>query len=172
MEMEGVMFDDMDDEGLALPDWLPTLDKGKHVPHRSQLCAMEAAAWLAGEEWSDHPRSVHPVIAQIARLANDTMTDEDRQSLWPLVLASIGTSAPRRPVLWYRLMHYGLMMQRKYPGNSRKVWEELLKEHAFLTGRIPVRPLEGLATRRQASEAIDASLDVVGAGTASRDGSR
>lgn len=166
------MFYDMDDEGMALPDWLPSLDKGKHVPHHPRLCAMEAAAWLAGEEWSDHPRSVHPVIAQVARVANDTLTDDERQGLWPLVLASIGTSAPWRPILWYRLMHYGLVMQLKYPQNPRKVWEELLDEHAYLTGRLPVRPLGVLATHLHASEAIDASLDVVGAGTASKDVSR
>jgi hypothetical protein len=159
------MFEDMDDDGLALPDWLPTLDKGKHVPNQPRLCAMEAAAWIAGEEWSDHPRSVHPVIAQAARVANDTLTDEERQDLWPLVLASVGTRARWRPDLWYRLVRHGLIMQRKYPGNPRKVWEELLKEHARETGRSPDLPL-GRSDPR-ASSAIEGLRDVVGAGTSS-----
>jgi hypothetical protein len=166
------MFYDMDDEGFALPDWLPTLDKGKHVPHQPRFCAMEAAAWLAGEEWSDRPRSVHPVIAQVARRANDTLTDDERQSLWPLVLASIDTSARWRPILWYRLMHYGLIMQLKYPQDPRKVWEELLKEHAYLTRRVPVSPRRVLATHLNAKDAIGASLEVVGAGTGSTSVSR
>jgi hypothetical protein len=160
------MFYDMDDEGLVLPDWLPTLDKGNHEPHYPQLCAMEAAAWLAGEEWSDHPRSVHPVIAQAARRANDTLADDERQDLWPLVLASIGTRAPWRPILWYRLMHHGLVMQLMYPDDPRKVWEELLKEHAYLTRRAPVNPRRVLAMHGNAVPATKPSPDLVGAGTA------
>jgi hypothetical protein len=161
------MFEDMDSDGLALPSWLPTLDKGRHMPDQPQLCAMEAAAWLSGEKWSDHPRSVHPVIAHTARVANDTLSENERQDLWPLVLASIGTGARWRPILWYRLMHYGLIMQLRYPGNPRKVWEELLKEHAYLTHRKSVDPRSFLATHLQEHDLIDSKPDVVGAGTAS-----
>jgi hypothetical protein len=157
----------MDDDGQALPDWLPTLEKGRHMPDRPQFCAMEAAAWLAGEKSSDHPRSVHAVIAQAARVANDFLPEDERQGLWPLVLASIGTGARWRPILWYQLVHYGLIMQLKYPGDPRKVWEELLKRHAFLTGRKLVIPRRVSATRLHAKDAIDSKRDVVGATTAS-----
>lgn len=157
------MLNDIDQDGLLVPDRLPMLDKGGHMPYRSQACAMEAAAWLAGEKWSDHPRSVHRVIAQAARVTNDTMNDNERQELWSLVLASIGTGAPWRPLLWYRLARHQLMMQRKYPGNPRKVWEELLKEHARVTGHqhrpIPDSRIESLAAHLSAGEAGDASLD-------------
>jgi hypothetical protein len=156
---------DIDQDGLLVPDWLPKLDKGRHAPHRSQVCAMEAAAWLAGEEWSDHPRSVHRVIAQAARVTNDTMSDDERQELWPLVLASVGTGAPWRPLLLYRLARHQLRLQRKYPGNPRKVWEELLKEHARVTGpqhrSTSGRRIGSLAAHLRAGEASDVSLDAV-----------
>ncbi len=44
---------------------------------------MEAASWLAGEPWTDHPRSVHPVIAGVARAADDSVSDAERTGLWP-----------------------------------------------------------------------------------------
>jgi hypothetical protein len=119
---------------VAVPDRLPLLDRGSHMPHRSKVCAMEAASWLAGEEWSDHPRSVHRVIAQAARVANDCLTDTERQALWPLVLASIGTGTGWRPVLWWRLARHEMQMQRSYQGDPKRVWEEVLKEHSRLTG--------------------------------------
>lgn len=143
------MLHDMDWDGLLVPDRLPKLDKGRHTPQRSQVCAMEAAAWLSGEEWSDHPRSVHRVIAQAARSANDRVNDAERQELWPLVLASIGTGAPWRPILWYRLARHQLMLQRAHPGDPRLVWQELIREHARLTGHerrpIPDDRIEDLA---------------------------
>ncbi|MGH9918806.1 MAG: hypothetical protein ACRD6W_08070, partial [Nitrososphaerales archaeon] len=66
-------------------------------PEGSEMCAMEAAAWLAGEPWSDHPRSVHRLVAAVAHAANDRLDDETRQSCWPLIISSIGT-AHRFPV--------------------------------------------------------------------------
>lgn len=34
-----------------------TLDSGSHQPGDGQMCVMEAAAFMAGEPWSDHPAS-------------------------------------------------------------------------------------------------------------------
>ena len=42
---------------------LTTLAHGAHDSPADGLCAMEAAAWLAGEPHSDHPACVSPVIA-------------------------------------------------------------------------------------------------------------
>ncbi len=67
---------------------------------------MEAATWLAGEPWSDHPRSVHPVVVQVARAVNDGVCDEERQTLWPLIVVSLDTARPRHPVLSLRLSWY------------------------------------------------------------------
>lgn len=55
-----------------------TLLKGKH--DRGQgMCAMEAAAYLAGEPHSDHPKCVSPVIATFLRNWNDGLPDDQRQ---------------------------------------------------------------------------------------------
>jgi len=53
---------------------------------------MELASVLAGETWSDHPASVHPVIAAVARLVNDRIREQDRARLEQSVPAMIGTA--------------------------------------------------------------------------------
>jgi hypothetical protein len=53
---------------------------------------MELASVLAGETWSDHPASVHPVLAAVARLVNDRTREQDRARLEPSVPAMIGTA--------------------------------------------------------------------------------
>lgn len=88
---------------IELPDHLPRLNRGAHREDSGGACAMEAAAWLAGESWSDRPRSVHPVVAQVARTVNDGVCDEERQTLWPLIMASLDTARPRHPILSLRL---------------------------------------------------------------------
>ena len=39
---------------------------------------MEMASFLAGERWSDHPKCTHPLLASLARMVNDCLTDADR----------------------------------------------------------------------------------------------
>jgi hypothetical protein len=53
---------------------------------------MELASVLAGERWSDHPASVHPVLAAVARVVNDRVSEQDRARLEQLVPAMIGTA--------------------------------------------------------------------------------
>jgi hypothetical protein len=57
------------------------LKSGAHDPD-STFCVMEAAAYVAGEEWSDHPRGVPRTIATVLRYWNDRLgTDADRDRL-------------------------------------------------------------------------------------------
>lgn len=76
-----------------------TLSEGQHL-HRSlrTVCAMEAAAWLAGEPHSDHPQCVSPVIAAFLRRWNDDLPDDatrDRllKPLLPVVLNTVASQA-------------------------------------------------------------------------------
>ena len=69
----------------TLPDGLPVLSRGRHRNARRGACFMELASVLAGERWSDHPPCTHPLLAQLARQVNDSMTDQGRRSLPPLV---------------------------------------------------------------------------------------
>ncbi len=121
-----------------MPDRLLRLDRGSHRPRSGGACAMEAASWLAGERWSDHPRSVHRVIAGVARWVNDEVDDAERQQLWPLILASLGTARPRRFVLAHRLRRCAWEARASSRGEGpRRVWECVLAEHACLTGHRP-----------------------------------
>ena len=57
---------------------------------------MELASMLAGEPFSDKPRSVSPVIAGFLRAYNDRLDDEWRQDLYPYAARVVGTAAPKR----------------------------------------------------------------------------
>jgi hypothetical protein len=53
---------------------------------------MEYAFYLAGEKWSDHPASTHPLLGELARQVNDFSSDEARQALAELVPDLIGVT--------------------------------------------------------------------------------
>lgn len=133
---------------MEVPDRLLRLDRGSHRPESGRACAMEAASWLAGERWSDHPRSVHRVIAAVARWVNDELGDDQRQRLWPLILGSLGTARPWRPLLAHRLRRCAWRARASARGNDpRLVWAAVLAEHARLTGHQPVPvPAERFST--------------------------
>jgi hypothetical protein len=66
---------------------------------------MELASMLAGEPFSDRPRSVSPAIAAFLRAYNDAIDDTRRQQLYEVAAMVIGTrSTPeieqRRIELW------------------------------------------------------------------------
>jgi hypothetical protein len=79
------------------PDRLAALDgirlkTGKHKNRVNGMCAMEAAAWLAGEPHSDQPACVDPVIATVVRTWQDRLNDDQRELLVkPLVPLLVGT---------------------------------------------------------------------------------
>src|SRR5690349_9187676 len=54
---------------------------------------MEAVAYVAGGPWSDHPECASPVIGAFLRSWNDSLGDEDRQMLKPLIPRLVGTKA-------------------------------------------------------------------------------
>jgi hypothetical protein len=71
------------------------LEKGRHRSPGSGMCVMELASVLAGERFSDHPRSVCPVIASLLRTYNDLVDSERRQRLIPYAAAVVGTRGDR-----------------------------------------------------------------------------
>jgi hypothetical protein len=72
------------------------LGRGRHSDPSKGACVMELASMLAGERFSDHPRSVCPVIGRYLRALNDGLDDERRQGLYALAAAVVGTSGGRR----------------------------------------------------------------------------
>jgi hypothetical protein len=67
------------------------LASGSHNPTDGEMCLEEAAAYMAGEPWSDHPQCACPVLAAFGRDLNDRLPDDKRQLLKPFIAAQIGT---------------------------------------------------------------------------------
>jgi len=66
---------------------------GAHSPN-GKMCVMEAAAWMAGESWSDAPECVCPTIATFMRSWNDSLPDNETRGrlLKPLLPLIIDTA--------------------------------------------------------------------------------
>lgn len=60
---------------------VPWLSPGRHRWPRRGVCLMEYASMLSGGPRTDHPRTTDPVLAAIARAANDYSSDLGRQQL-------------------------------------------------------------------------------------------
>jgi hypothetical protein len=70
------------------------LKRGKHSSPAQGACVVELASMLAGERFSDRPRSVCPVIASYMRTLNDRLDEASRQQLYPYAAAIVGTRGP------------------------------------------------------------------------------
>jgi hypothetical protein len=55
---------------------------------------MELASMLAGEPFSDHPRSVCPVTGAFLRTYNDSIDDDRRQALYAYASKVVGSRGP------------------------------------------------------------------------------
>jgi hypothetical protein len=90
-------------EGAAprqLPAGLPLLGRGAHRDPAAGACLMEATALLAGEPQTDRPVSVHPVLAALARVVNDAVSDAARPALLAHAPTMIGTDAGGPDLTW------------------------------------------------------------------------
>jgi hypothetical protein len=76
----------------VIPDGLPTLSTGSHTPGSGQACVMEFVSVIAGQEWSDTPDCTNLTLCYAAQRVNDTMSDDERHLLVPLVPDLIGTN--------------------------------------------------------------------------------
>src|SRR5438477_824230 len=69
-----------------------TLSKGKHDSPEDGACVMELASMLASEPFSDHPRTVCPVIGSFLRTYNDRIDDVRRQDLYDYAARVVGSN--------------------------------------------------------------------------------
>ena len=67
------------------------LSKGKHRSPQDGACVMELASMLAGEQFTDHPASVCPVISALMRSYNDSIDDRRRQDLYAYAAKVVGS---------------------------------------------------------------------------------
>jgi hypothetical protein len=81
----------------TVPPGLPALRRGSHRDASHGVCLMELTAFLAGAPHSDAPACTHPVLAAVARVANDGVSDHARRRLAllaPDLIDTTDTSAP------------------------------------------------------------------------------
>jgi hypothetical protein len=80
---------------------------GSHYPNDEQrMCVMEAVAFLAGEEWSDHPACASRIVGTFLRSWNDVLPDDQRQELRqyiPRLVGSAGTPEQEGRRSWMAL---------------------------------------------------------------------
>ena len=79
------------------------IKRGAHGSPDQGACVMELASMLAGERFSDRPRAVCPVIAAFLRTYNDALNDEQRQDLYPIASAVVGTATSDEDVIAARV---------------------------------------------------------------------
>ena len=72
------------------------LARGRHHGPEDGVCVMELASMLAGEPFTDSPRSVCPVLGCFLLAYNDLVDDDRRQDLYWAAAAVVGTRADRR----------------------------------------------------------------------------
>jgi hypothetical protein len=71
------------------------LSKGPHRSPDDGVCVMELASMLAGERFTDHPRSVCRVIGGFLRCYNDAIDQAQRQDLYAYASKVVGTRQGR-----------------------------------------------------------------------------
>lgn len=71
------------------------LSRGRHSSPEHGACVMELASMLAGEGFSDHPRSVSRPIASFLRGYNDLLDDGRRGDLYRYAALTVGSASSR-----------------------------------------------------------------------------
>lgn len=71
---------------------ITALAGGAHHENNSEMCVMEAVAFVAREPWSDQPQCACPVIGAFLRSWNDSLPNNERNELLlPLIPRLVGT---------------------------------------------------------------------------------
>jgi hypothetical protein len=64
---------------------------GSHNPNDTDMCVMEAVAYVTHKKWTDHPPCVCPVLGAFMRGWNDGLPDEERGMLLPFIPKLVDT---------------------------------------------------------------------------------
>lgn len=72
--------------------------QGRHRTFQDGYCVMELTSTFAGEPHSSAPSCTHPVLAAVAVIVNDSLSDSARQSLAVLAPQMVGMVSDERAV--------------------------------------------------------------------------
>src|SRR5690242_21203994 len=101
------------------------LSRGRHQGPEQGACVMELASMLASEPFSDHPRTVCPVVGAFLRAYNDGLPDDRRQDLYEYAARVVGSASSRR-VRRARAKRCLLWFSEEIPGARKPSWPALL----------------------------------------------
>lgn len=105
-----------------VPAGLPILSGGGHDQPSEGACFMEYVGLLAGEKWGDNPECVADALVTTMQGLNDTLTDQNRQYLAPLLTRTIGLGAEPRWVTIAQWQRYkSLTMSERSAENERYI---------------------------------------------------
>jgi hypothetical protein len=101
------------------------LSRGRHSSPQHGACVMELASMLAGESFSDHPRTVSRPIASFLRGYNDLLDDRRRADLYRYAAQTVGTASSHaiEDARAVRLLEWGDELWRQR--SSRSLLERL-----------------------------------------------
>lgn len=124
------------------------LSRGKHSSPEDGACVMELASMLAGEPFTDNPKSVCPTIGSFLRAYNDALDDDRRQDLYAYAAKVVGSAGPPelRRARTERLEEWGSdMLRRRFRRLIRPTGVSLLarfwKPTIIRTGSCAVRAI-------------------------------
>jgi hypothetical protein len=122
---------------MARQEKRATLSAGQHLTSEDGVCLMELVSIAAHERWSDHPSCTHPLLAHLARRANDATSDlnraglagfvptlvwantDDRQAYARIAGECTRVALAHRPTLVLRILHRAAV-RRSRPGDTRR----------------------------------------------------
>ncbi len=145
------------------------LGKGKHQTPEQGACVMELASMLAGEPFSDHPRSASAPVASFLRRYNDLLDERRRQDLYPYAARVVGTVASPDVELarTERLLAWAdeLWERRRWPARCRLIAVRRARSrvsHPEVAGSYAVRALPRMCdqTHAEALELVDELIEL------------
>lgn len=116
------------------PDGLPLLGAGRHRRPRQGACLMELVSVLAGERWTDAPHCTHPLLARLARLVNDAVSDAARPPLSLLAPTLAGLRGTRAWDAEIALLAATSALRVAAPWDQRPLAAAVLRCDAVLGG--------------------------------------
>jgi hypothetical protein len=143
-----------------------SLKFGGHKPD-SQFCVMEAAAYIAGESWSDHPVCVPRTIAAVLRRWNDALpSDRDRDRLLkPFLPRIIGLHADAKTEMRRAVMCGDFALRFVIPEYLRYAKKKGLAEELAATSESTTQAELKIAAKsvRNKLRAIASAIDIASA---------
>jgi len=103
---------------------------GRHAAPDEGASVMELASMLAGERYTDHPRSACPVVAAFLRAYNDTVDDARRQDLYRCAADVVG-SRDSRATRRARMARCEDELAALRPAAVPRTWRERVARRVF-----------------------------------------